>query len=74
MWCQRFPKVPPEPQINDKGQPIDPAALPAGGSLVRLAQRCFSVEDDDEVDTPTEQPPQHPTDSPSEASSAPASQ
>ncbi len=68
----------PEPQTDDEGQPIDPAALqplPAGGSLVRPAQQCFSAEDDGKVDTPTELPPQHLTDSHSEAaSSAPALQ
>ena len=46
---------------------MDPAALPAGSSQVRLAQRRFNTEDDDEADTPTEEPARHPTDSASEA-------
>ena len=33
---------------------MDPAALPAGISQVRLAQRRFNTEDDDEANTPTE--------------------
>ena len=55
---------------------MDPAALPAGSSQVRLAQRRFNTEDDDEADTPKEEPALDPTDSASEAaaSSAPASE
>jgi hypothetical protein len=56
-------------------QPMDPSALPAGSSQVRLAQRRFNTEDDDEAGTPKEEPARHPTDSASEAaSSAPASE
>ena len=46
---------------------MDPAALPSGSSQVRLAQRRFNTEDDDEADTPTEEPARHPTDSASAA-------
>ena len=54
---------------------MDPAALPAGSSQVRLAHPRFNTEVDDEADTPTEEPARHPTDSASEAaSSAPASE
>ncbi len=60
----------PEPKTNDEGQPISPAALPTGGSQVRQAPLCFSVEDEDEAVTPTEEPSTITTDFASEAASS----
>ena len=55
-WYERFPAVPPEPQTDDEGLPLASAALPAEGTQVRPAQRCFNMEDeDDEGETPQEE-------------------